>query len=148
VKVEVSTVLAAPPETVWSVIEPIETHTEWMADAVRITFTTERRRGVGTAFDCLTRVGPFRTVDRMVVTEWEPGRAMGIEHRGLFRGAGRFTLDPVGHGGEATLFTWTEHVVFPWWLGGPAGALVATPVLRRIWRENLDRLAVLVASGA
>lgn len=147
-RVEVSTVLAAPPETVWSVIEPIETHTEWMADAVRITFTSERRRGVGTAFDCLTRVGPFRTVDRMVVTEWEPGRAMGIEHRGLFRGAGRFTLEPAGPGGRATRFTWTEHVVFPWWLGGPVGALVAKPVLRRIWRENLDRLAVLVASGA
>jgi hypothetical protein len=51
-----------------------------MADARRITFTSEQTRGVGTSFDCLTRLGPFRTVDRMTVTEWEPGQAMGIEH--------------------------------------------------------------------
>ena len=31
-------------------------------------------------------IGPFRTNDRMIVTEWEPGRVMGIEHRGLVHG--------------------------------------------------------------
>lgn len=146
-RVTVSTQLDAPPARVWEVIEPIETHPRWMADAVRITFTTDRRRGIGTEFECLTRIGPLRTVDRMVVTEWEPGRAMGIEHRGLFRGSGRFTLEPAGPGGGATRFTWTERIEFPWWLGGPLGAALARPVLRSVWRGNLGRLRALVASG-
>ena len=41
----------------------IETHTEWMADADRITFLSEQHEGVGAEFDCLTRVGPLHTTD-------------------------------------------------------------------------------------
>ena len=100
----------------------------------------------GTTFECLTRIGPFRTNDGMIVTEWEPGRVMGIEHRGLFTGTGRFTLEPVGR--AQTCFTWTEEIHFPWWMAGPVGARGAQPILQRVWRANLERLARLVASRA
>ena len=56
----------APPDDVWRVIEPIERHVDWMADAESITFTSAiaaRRRA--RSFDCVTRIGPFRTTDRM-----------------------------------------------------------------------------------
>jgi uncharacterized protein YndB with AHSA1/START domain len=137
-RVRVGVTIDAPPHEVWRAVEPIERHVEWMADAVRITFTTGQTRGVGTAFDCLTRIGPFRVVDRMVVTEWEPGRAMGIEHRGIVRGRGRFTLRRRPRG--RTRFSWSEKLELPWWMGGPAGAAVAWPVLRAVWRRNLRRL--------
>jgi hypothetical protein len=136
----------APPERVWATIEPIECHVEWMADARAIVFRTEQRRGVGTEFDCVTKVGPFRTTDRMVVTEWEPARRMGIAHEGLFTGTGRFLLR--AKRGGRTQFTWTERIRFPWWAGGPVGALFAAPVLRALWRRNLRRLADLVVSQA
>ena len=142
--VTVGIVIDAPRDRVWSVIEPIETHVEWMADAESITFTGEQHRGVGTRFECRTRIGPFRTNDRMVVTEWEPGRVMGIEHHGLFTGTGRFTLDRVGP--DHTRFTWTETIHFPWWMGGAVGARSAEPIFRQVWRANLERLARLVAS--
>jgi uncharacterized protein YndB with AHSA1/START domain len=143
--VEVATVIAASPERVWEFVEPIERHVDWMTDAVSITFTSAQHRGVGTAFECVTKVGPFRTNDRMVVTEWDPPNAMGIEHRGLFTGSGRFTLRPEGDG--HTRFTWTERLQFPWWLGGTVGASAAEPVLRRVWAGNLRRLERLVASS-
>jgi hypothetical protein len=142
VRIRVSVVIEAAPDVVWAIVEPIERHVEWMADAERITFTSATRRGVGTAFDCVTKIGPFRLVDRMVITEWQPGRVMGIEHRGLITGRGRFVLRR--RPGGRTRFTWTESLVFPWWLGGPFGALVASPVLRAIWRRNLRRLKQLV----
>ena len=141
-KLRVTITLDASPAEVWRVLEPIERHVDWMADAVSITFTSATRRGVGTSFDCLTRVGPFRTTDRMTITEWEPERAMGIEHRGFVTGRGRFTLRRRPRG--TTRFTWTERLVFPWWMGGPIGALAAKPVLRAIWRRNLRRLKELV----
>jgi carbon monoxide dehydrogenase subunit G len=144
VTVTVAIVIDAEPQQVWAVIEPIETHVEWMAHAESISFTTAQRRGVGTAFDCRTRIGPFRTNDRMIVTDWEPSRVIGIEHRGLFTGRGRFTLEP--EGANRTRFTWTESLRFPVWLGGAIGARAAEPVLRRVWRANLERLARLVAS--
>ena len=140
IRVEVT--IDAPPSVVWKVIEPIEHHVDWMADARRITFTGEQTRGVGTSFDCLTQIGPFRTVDRMTVTEWEPEQAMGIEHCGLVTGSGRFTLTPYPR--CRTRFSWSEELKFPWWMGGPAGALAAKPALGAIWRRNLRRLREIV----
>ncbi len=93
VSIRVGITIDAAPDAVWSVVEPIEHHVDWMADAESIRFTTAQTRGVGTAFDCVTKVGPIRLTDRMSVTEWEPGRAMGIEHRGVVTGRGRFTLE-------------------------------------------------------
>jgi hypothetical protein len=53
-------------------------------------------------------------------------------------GVGRFALRRRGR--NRTRFTWTERLVFPWWMGGPVGAIAAKPVLRAVWRRNLRRL--------
>ena len=122
----------------WSDIEDLSSHTEWMQDAESIRFVSEQRSGVGTTFDCETRVGPFRLTDRMEITSWRPGREMGVRHRGLVTGTGRFELRRTRSGD--TRFTWVERLHFPWYFGGPLGAVVARPVLRRIWRANLANL--------
>lgn len=137
-RIRVRTVLDAPPGRVWEDLRDIASHTQWMHDAVAIRFTSRRRQGVGTTFDCDTRVGPFRLVDRMEVTEWEPARVMGIRHVGLVTGRGRFTLRPARRG--RTRFEWAEQLRFPWWMGGPIGAALSKPVLRRIWKRNLRNL--------
>jgi carbon monoxide dehydrogenase subunit G len=142
VKLTVAITIRASPADVWQVIEPIERHVDWMTDAESITFTTAARRGVGTRFDCLTKVGPLRTTDRMRVTEWSPGEVMGIEHVGVVTGRGRFTLE--SHGRDCTRFTWTEELDFPTWMGGAVGAVAAKPVLRAVWNRNLRNLKRLV----
>ncbi|HEY5170182.1 MAG TPA: SRPBCC family protein [Acidimicrobiia bacterium] len=137
-RIRVGITIDAPPDDIWRIVEPIEHHVDWMADADTIRFTGKQTRGTGTTFDCVTRVGPVRLTDRMTVTEWEPGRLMGIEHRGVVTGRGRFVLRR--RRGRRTRFTWNERLSFPWWLGGEVGALLAKPVLRAIWRRNLRRL--------
>lgn len=144
-RIEVATNIDAPPETVWAVLEPVESHVEWMADAVRITFRTEQHRGVGTEFECLTRVGPLSTTDVMTVTEWEPGAVMGIEHRGVVVGRGRFTIRPLAV--QRTRFRWEEELHFPVWMGGRAGEIAAKPILTRIWSGNLRRLRARVETA-
>lgn len=129
----------------WEALRDISSHIVWMADAEAIRFTGDRTEGPGTTFDCDTRVGPLRLTDRMAVTEWRPGRVMGIRHVGAVSGAGRFTLRRVRGG---TRFTWTEQLTFRWWMGGPVGAACATPVLRRLWKGNLRRLKALVEDTA
>lgn len=141
-KIRVGITIDAPPDVTWRTVEPIEHHVDWMADAESIRFTTARTRGIGTAFDCVTKVGPICLTDRMTITEWEPGKRMGIEHRGMVTGRGRFTLQR--RRGGRTRFTWNERLIFPWWMGGPAGALAAKPVLTAIWRRNLRRLKTIV----
>lgn len=137
-RVRVSTVIGAPPRRVWAAVRDISSHVSWMEDAVAIRYTSPGHEGVGTTFECDTRVGPFRLTDRMEVTEWAEGRAMGIRHVGLVRGTGRFTVRRSCRGG--TRFTWDERLRFPWWMGGGPGSVLAAPVLRRIWRRNLANL--------
>jgi Polyketide cyclase / dehydrase and lipid transport len=140
--IHICTTITAAPDVVWRAVEHIETHTDWMADADRITFRSEQHQGVGAEFDCLTRVGPLRTTDRFVVTRWEPGALIGIEHRGTVTGVGEFRVRPVAAGG--TEFCWEETLTFPWWLGSVAGECVGRPVLTRIWQSNLRRLKAKV----
>lgn len=137
----------ATPERVWEVVEPVERHVDWMHDAVAIRFTTEQTRGTGTEFLCDTKVGPFKLVDRMEITEWEAGRVMGVRHAGLVTGSGKFTLEPIDLG-RRTRFTWAEDLVFPWWMGGPIGAWIGGKIaLAPIWRRNLRNLKRIVENG-
>ena len=141
VTIRISTVVPAAPSVVWEDLRRIERHVEWMSDAESIRFLTDDTEGVGTRFECVTRLGPLRLIDRMEVTDWRDGVVMGIRHHGVVSGVGQFRLTPLTTpGGEAhTRFEWNETLRFPWWMGGPIGAVVARPVLSAVWARNLRR---------
>jgi uncharacterized protein YndB with AHSA1/START domain len=143
--VRVSTFIRAPRTVVWRAVRDVGSHVRWMHDAEAIRVTSPRSTGVGTTFECATRMGPLRVSDTMEITEWRERRAMAIRHTGLIGGLGRFTLK-LRPGG--TLFTWEERLRFPWWLGGPLTGVAARPVLRSVWKRNLATLKDLVESGA
>lgn len=150
-RITVSTTIDASPAAVWAAVEDIGSHVEWMGDAEAIRFTSASTSGVGTTFDCETRVGPLRLTDRMEITRWEPGRTMGVRHVGLVAGEGAFTLSPAGRRfrrRSATRFEWSERLVFPWWMGGPVGGIVGGRVMRAIWKQNLRRLKARVEGRA
>ena len=142
--IRMETTIDAPPADVWRRLADVGDHVTWMADAAEIRFTDDRRSGVGTVFECETRLGPLHTTDVMEITEWRDAAAMGVRHTGLFTGTGRFALSPAGEGG--TVLSWEEDLIFPWWLGGPIGAWVARPILRWVWRGNLRRFSALVTA--
>src|SRR3954452_4290928 len=144
-RIKVSTVIKASRGDVWAAVEDIGRHVDWMEDAVAIRLTSKRRQGVGTTFDCDTKVGPLRLTDRMEITRWSTGRAMGVRHVGLVTGTGQFTLRRARRGG--TRFTWEERLTFPWWMGGRVGGVVGGQVLKRVWRRNLSNLKTLVERG-
>jgi uncharacterized protein YndB with AHSA1/START domain len=138
VSVRISTVMPVERERVWDELARIENHAEWMLDATAIRFESDQRQGVGTRFECDTRVGPMRVTDVMEVTEWEHGERIGVRHRGAVSGSGRFTLRDAP--GAATRVEWEERLLFPWWLGATLGAQLAKPLFIRIWKGNLRRL--------
>ncbi|WP_436793187.1 SRPBCC family protein [Actinospongicola halichondriae] len=141
-RIRVSTVIDATPREVWESIEDVASHTEWMADAVAIRFLTDRTEGVGTTFECDTKVGPLGLTDVMEITEWKPRKAMGVRHVGMVTGEGVFTLKRARRG--RTKFEWSERIVFPWWMGGPVGGLVGGRILKLIWKRNLRSLKARV----
>lgn len=143
-RITVSADYDASPTEVWAVLEPIEDHVDWMADAESIRFRTDQTRGVGTQFECVTKIGPIRLTDVMQITEWEPDRRMGVRHDGVVTGTGTFSLEPLDDG-RRTRLTWREDLRFPWWLGGPLGAAIGSRlVMKRLWAGNLKRLRPLV----
>lgn len=141
-KIAVETIIDAPVDVVWEVVEPIESHAEWMHDAESVAIVSEQTRGVGTRFEARTKVGPIRLTDQMEITEWEPGRVMGVRHVGLVTGTGRLTLEPAGE--NRTRFSWREELTFPWWMAGRVGGAIGGPVLKRIWNQNLADLRASV----
>ena len=141
-----STVIDAPPAEVWAAIEDVATHVDWMEDAVAIRFTSARTSGVGTEFECDTKIGPIRLVDVMTITEWKPGKAMGVRHTGIVTGEGGFRLKRAR--GGRTRFTWDERFVFPWYFAGPLGGFLGgKPILTLVWRQNLRNLKAKVEAG-
>lgn len=135
----------ASPQQVWGVVENVGDHVDWMHDAVAIRFTSDRIRGEGTTFDCDTKVGPFRLTDRMEITRWDPAAAMGVRHVGVVTGTGEFTLAAVAP--SRTRFEWHEELTFPWWMGGPVGAVVGGQVLKLLWKRNLRGLKRIVEAN-
>ena len=133
---------AGPPE-VWRVLEPIESHVDWMADAEIDPVPDGADPRARHAVRVRDWVGPIRLTDRMEITEWDPERVIGVRHDGLVTGTGRFTLRPVD--GGRTHFQWDEELTFPWWLGGRIGERIGgQQVMRRMWIGNLRRLRTLV----
>lgn len=142
--IEVQARYAVSLEQVWAELARVDRHVVWMSDAVTIEFTTPQREGIGTAFRCTTKVGPIITRDVMTITEWVEGTTMGVNHVGLIKGRGSFSL----RGDQnATTLTWREQFSFPWWAAGPLGSLFAKPVLARLWAKNLQRLGAVLAAN-
>ena len=144
-EITVETLIEAPATEVWNVIEDIAGHVNWMDDAVAIHFVGNQQLGIGTVFACETRIGPFKLVDRMEITEWADGRTIGITHEGLVSGSGNFILTEMGKG--QTKFTWDESLNFPFWMGGPFRNFFGQKILGRVWAQNLKNLKTLIEEG-
>jgi hypothetical protein len=139
--IEISTQISATPVVLWEEIRHINRHVNWMNDAAAISFLSTSTEGVGTSFTCLTKVGPFKTTDIMTITRWEEQKAMGVEHVGLVKGSGIFTITP---NGNTSTITWKEQLTFPWWMLGGLGSYLASPILKIIWKKNLQNLKRIV----
>lgn len=136
--VTVSVELNAPIDEVWADVSQLGTHVDWMADAESIEFRTDQESGVGTVMEVLTKLGPLSTRDVIEVTEWEEPRLIGVVHRGVVGGIGRFVLTPIDE--RRTRFTWHEDLDMPWYFGGRLGAPLSDRALELVWRRNLNRL--------
>lgn len=144
-RITVTTMIDAPHDVVWADVSDMASHAEWMADADRIEVVSDTARGVGTVLEVPTTIGPLHTTDRIIVTQWDEGRAIGVIHVGIVTGEGEFRIEPVG---DRTRFVWDETLDLPLHLGGRIGEIVARPIIGAIWRGNLRRLSQRFPRGA
>ncbi|KJF15865.1 MULTISPECIES: SRPBCC family protein [Acidithrix] len=144
VHIRSAVIISRVPEDVFSSIRDVRTHTKWMVDAERIEITSIAQEGVGLEFVCHTRLGPLRTKDTMLVTQWQDGSLIEISHGGRVKGLGRFELRDYGIG--KTLFTWNEYLTLPNYLSWFGLQWVMKPLLRIVFQKDLDNLKRILES--
>jgi len=128
----------ASAERVFAVLTDWPRHREWMPFTRAVGGT-----GVGAVVEGWTGVGPVGFLDTMTITEWVPGRRVGVRHTGRFvRGEGWFTVTPLDGGG--CVIGWEEKLSPP-----PLEPLwpLAAPAFRGFMKVALRRLAGLAERG-
>jgi len=138
-------VVRAPIERVWAYVADVERQPEWMREMTEVRLLTSGPVGPGTRGEATVRIAGVAVTDPVTVDVFEPPRRFGIRHEGLFGGGGLITLVPLGSGAE-TAVHWAERLVPP--VFPHLGAVIARPVLSRIFQADLDRMCGIVESGA
>jgi hypothetical protein len=139
VKVRASVVLPVGPDEAWARLVDWEGQPEWMADAEAVQVLTASREGPGVRIAVRTRVLGFPLLtDVLEVTEWRPPQQLVVIRRGFVRGRGAWRLDRVG---DHTRFVWTEELRMPVPVVGELALQLYRPLMRRLMRRSLDRLA-------
>ncbi len=133
------TQVAAPRRRVWDELADLEGQTRWMHDAKQIRLLGAGPAGVGTRAEADVRILGIGLRDPVRITAWEPPARFEIEHLGRFRGRGTFRLEETAAG--TTRVTWDETLLPP--VLPTAVALLLRPILRRVFRADLERLARL-----
>jgi hypothetical protein len=127
----------ADRERIWHELSDIAHHVDWMDDAKAIRFIGDQIRGVGTTFECKTRIAFITNTDVLRVTDWVEGHSLTIEHVGSVTGSGRIEVTDAG---DRCAVSWYEQLTFPWFLGGVIGEQIARYFFTRVWKRDLTQL--------
>ncbi len=137
-------VVDAPIETVWAAISDIPAQPRWMHDMKAVHLTTDGPVGAGSRGVADVRIFGIGVHDPVEITTWEPPTRFAIRHEGLFTGDGVIALTS-GADGTTTIVRWDEVIVPPAF--PELGALIARPILGRIFQDDLGRLCEAIETG-
>jgi uncharacterized protein YndB with AHSA1/START domain len=130
-----------PPTTVWPFLVDWERLPRWMKDLRDVRVTSAHREGVDVEAVATVRIAGISTRDQIRVTRWEPPTVLEIAHLGWVKGTGRMELSSAGTGSD---LRWRETLIPPWGALGRLGMRAVLPLMRRVFRRDLDRLKRLV----
>lgn len=133
--------IARRPRAVWPFLVDWERLSVWMQEASDFRVIGSQREGVGVEAEATVRIAGITTRDRIRVTQWQPPAVLEMAHMGWVQGTGYMELSPIEGGSD--LF-WRESLVPPWGRIGRMGMAMARPLMRRIFRRDLQLLKQLV----
>jgi carbon monoxide dehydrogenase subunit G len=142
VRFEQAITLAVSPERVWEVLADWKRYPEWMPDVSWVRRLGEEE-GTGMRLAIRTKVlGVPLVTDELLITEWDPPRRMGVQHKGLVRGDAEWRLENAGDG---TRFTWIEDLRMPPPVLGAFALFLYSPVLRWNFGRSMRKLSERVS---
>jgi uncharacterized protein YndB with AHSA1/START domain len=140
-----SAIIQAPPPRVWEVACDTSRYAEWVENTLRVTHTDGPAR-MGATMEEVTRiVGPWRSVTRWRVTEFDPPHRQVHEGDGVATAREMAVVIELVPTGESTSFTLTLRYTPRF---GPIGALLDRVIrgsIARSQQRSVEAFAGLVA---
>jgi len=140
-----SAIIPAPQERVWQIACDTSRYPEWVESTLRIIHTDGPARA-GATMEELTRIaGPWKSVTRWRVTEFDPPRRQVQEGEGVSTARGMAVIIELSPAGQDTNFTLTVRYTPRF---GPIGALIDRAVRGSIThsqQRSAQAFAALVA---
>jgi uncharacterized protein YndB with AHSA1/START domain len=140
-----SAVIPASPERVWQIAGDTSRYPEWVEGTLRMIHTSGPTR-VGATYEELTRIaGPWKSVTRWRVTEWDPPRRQVHQGEGISTSKDTAVIIELSPAGQDTNFTLTVRYMPRF---GPVGALIDRVVrgsITRSQQRSAQAFAALVA---
>jgi uncharacterized protein YndB with AHSA1/START domain len=140
-----SAVIPAPPEQAWEIACDTSRYPEWVENTLRIIRTDGPARP-GAAYEELSRIaGPWKSVTRWRVTEFDPPRRQAHEGEGVSTAKHMAVIIELSPAGQDTNFTLTVRYTPRF---GPDGALIDRAVrgsITRSQQRSARAFAALVA---
>jgi hypothetical protein len=144
-RVKMSEVINRPVEEVWTVITNFDNWAKAARSGSEFRQTSAGPMGPGATVESSRKIlGRTLRLHTIVVTEYEPNRALGITDKvpGLRPIAGRYTFEPAPEGTRVTRSAEVD-------LGrGRVLQPLFRPLLRRIWRSEGTAMKRFIETGA
>jgi len=142
-----STTLQSSPETVWRLASDTARYAEWVENTLRV-IRTDGPAQPGVTMEELTRIaGPWKSVTRWRVTEFDPPRRQVHEGEGVATAKDMAVVIELVPEGERTRFDLTVRYTPRF---GPIGALLDLVVrgsIARSQRRSVEAFAAIVVRG-
>ncbi|SHG34447.1 SRPBCC family protein [Streptoalloteichus hindustanus] len=138
VRVELSTVVPAPPEVVFAAATDWTRQREWML-GTQSHVVAGSGRDVGSRVIAFTGLGDLGFLDTMEIAVWDPPHRCEVRHLGhLLHGVGVFAVRPHDRG---AVLTWEERLRAPLGVLGELGWRLVRPAVSWGLRRSLTRFA-------
>lgn len=117
---------------------------DWERQSDWIMFTTVKQLPGATSpravnLLAITKFGPIKLIDTMVITDWQPCERIAVEHTGrVILGKGVFSVKHLSD--DSCLFTWQEITPVPFGLIGKLGLFFFQPLIRLPFQSSLRKL--------
>src|SRR5271165_887758 len=143
--ISASAIIPAPPERVWEIASDTSRYSEWVENTLQVLHTDGPAR-LGATMEELTRIaGPWKSVTRWRVTQFDPPRRQTQEGEGVSTAKGMAVIIELSPAGQDTSFTLTLRYTPRFGLIGAVIDRAVRGSISRSQQRSAQAFATLVA---
>ena len=130
--------ICAKPKAIFHYVSDWEKQSEWIL-FTKVKLIEGSPNQKDPLLLAITKIGPIKVQDTMVVTDWQPFERVVVEHTGrMVLGKGVFTIKKISN--DVSSFTWQEITPIPFGIVGRICLVFVKPLLNFLFNASLKKL--------